>query len=64
VLIDLIRRGFFESSRSITQVVLHVNRMGFHFTARELTPVLFRLMQVGILARSRNSQGQYQYHEG
>lgn len=47
----------------MTQVVIYVNRMGFDFTARELTPVLLRLIQAGLLTRSRNPDGQYRYHE-
>ncbi|MFP4502162.1 MAG: hypothetical protein ACLFTT_14265 [Candidatus Hydrogenedentota bacterium] len=60
---DLIRRGFFTSARTVTHVVLYVNRSGFNFTRRELAPVLLRLLQDGALRRTRGADGRVVYYQ-
>lgn len=64
ILREFLRRGFFRSARTVTQILLYVNRLGFNFTMRELTPVLLYLLRAGLLARERDAYGQYQYFQG
>lgn len=61
--INLVTKGFFTSARTATQVVFYLNRKGIEITVRELTPILMRLIQDGLLSRSRGAGGEYVYEK-
>lgn len=63
LIINLVRKGFFTSARTAAQVALHLNRQGFNFTVYQLTPVLVRLLQAGLLRRTTGPGGQYAYEK-
>lgn len=60
LLMDLVALGFFTTARTAGDVILYLQRKGFQFTAQQITPVLLRLIQMGILTRERH-QGKSAY---
>ncbi|HNR31682.1 MAG TPA: hypothetical protein PKI11_12410 [Candidatus Hydrogenedentes bacterium] len=63
VIVDLVKRGFFASARTASQVALYLNRQGFNFTVYQLTPVLLHLIRAGLLQRRTDAHGQYVYEK-
>jgi len=63
LIVGLVKQGFFASARTTAQVVLHLNRQGFHFTVYQLAPVLVRLFETGLLRRTAAPGGQYAYEK-
>jgi len=61
ILTDLVAKGFFNTSRTVRDVAMYLQRKGFEITSRELTPVMLRLIQAGLLHRVKNAQGRYEY---
>jgi hypothetical protein len=58
---ELIAKGFFNSARTVRDVLIYLERKGLQFTATQLYPVLMRLIRAGLLAREKTSAGEYQY---
>jgi hypothetical protein len=58
---DLIALGFFTTARTTTDVVVYLEKKGLEFTARQLTPVMLRLMRAGMLGRKKSDAGEYAY---
>lgn len=58
---ELIAKGFFNSARTVRDVLIYLERKGLQFTATQLYPVLMRLIRAGLLAREKSSSGEYQY---
>lgn len=53
---ELIALGFFAPARTATQVALYLNRKGIEITARELMPILLRLIQNGLLSQDAHGR--------
>lgn len=58
---DLIALGFFTTARTTTDVIVYLEKKGMELTARQLAPVLLRLMKAGLLGRKRTTEGEYEY---
>ena len=58
---DLIALGFFATAKTTADVLLYVEKQGFEITARQITPVLLRLMRGGELEGKKTRDGRYQY---
>ena len=61
IVFDLAKKGFFTSARTASQVAFYLNRKGLEITVREVTPILMRLIQAGLLSRTRSASGEYVY---
>lgn len=58
----LVEEGFFESPRTIGDVVEHCDHnLARKFKANEFSGKLGRLVREGTLARTKNSENQYEY---
>jgi len=57
----MIKSGFFNSARTVGEVLLYFQRRGIEITARELSGILIRLLQAGLLERRESPKGAYKY---
>ena len=63
-LTQLIGEGFFQSKRTITDIINHVGKKKAHkFKANELSGPLARFVRDGRLDRDENREGQYEYYK-
>lgn len=58
---ELIAKGFFNSARTVRDVLVYLERKGLQFTATQLYPVMMRLIRAGLLARQKTPDGEYEY---
>jgi len=63
ILADLAALGFFQTARTVTDLVIYLEKKGFDFSTQQLTPALLRLLQAGLLRRKKNPRGVYEYKE-
>ncbi len=63
ILNDLITLGFFTTAKTTADVLLYLEKQGLEITTRQVAPILFRLMQAGLLGRSRAGNGYSYYAE-
>lgn len=61
ILNDLITLGFFTTAKTTADVLLYLEKQGLEITSRQVAPILLRLMQAGLLGRSRAGNG-YRYY--
>lgn len=62
VLTQLIESGFFSKPRTIGEIVSHSEeKLAHKFKSSAFSPVLARSTRAGILSRSKNGDGQYEY---
>lgn len=54
---DLIAIGFFNTARTLSEVVNHVQRQGIRMSARDAAAMMAGMTQAGLLFRSVNSMG-------
>lgn len=58
---DLLALGFFATAKTTADVLLYVEKQGLELTARQITPVLMRLMRGGELTGKKTRDGRYAY---
>jgi len=63
ILADLAALGFFQTARTVTDLVIHLEKKGLAISTQQVTPALLRLLEAGLLRRKKNKRGVYEYHE-
>src|SRR5690606_12478962 len=58
---ELIAKGFFNTARTVRDILVYLERKGLQFTASQLYPVMMRLIRAGLLAREKTPDGEYEY---
>lgn len=61
ILNDLVTLGFFRTAKTTADVLLYLEKQGLELTTRQIAPILFRLMQAGLLGRNRSGSS-YEYY--